>query len=196
MKGKYVVRKGLVIIISIIMLGVLSGFRNEEYNIRYNLHHIEEIKAMNIVFHSIKNKSKTEYHTKELNKKEEIRKKEEEKQRQQAITQTTPLTQYIQNEGALNRSCGVFYGPNGKETYYNLNMSGVIAIMRGMGNNDEYWIREDGVKMLGDYIMVACHLGLRPRGSLIETSLGTGIVCDTGGFAQNNPTQIDIAVNW
>ena len=75
-------------------------------------------------------------------------------------------------------------------------MSGVVNIMRGMGNTDEYWVREDGCKMLGDYIMVAANLDLHPRGSIVETSLGEGIVCDTGGFAQNNPTQLDIAVTW
>jgi hypothetical protein len=31
---------------------------------------------------------------------------------------------------------------------------------------------------------------------LVETSLGTGLVCDTGGFATNNIYQIDIAVDW
>lgn len=75
-------------------------------------------------------------------------------------------------------------------------MEGVVATMRAMGNNDEYWVREDGVKMLGDYVMVAAHLGIRPRGSIVETSLGKGIVCDTGGFAHGNPTQLDIATAW
>ena len=96
----------------------------------------------------------------------------------------------------LSKGRGVNYGPSGKETYYNLNMSGVVNIMRGMGNTDEYWVREDGCKMLGDYIMVAANLDLHPRGSIVETSLGEGIVCDTGGFSQNNPTQLDIAVTW
>ena len=91
---------------------------------------------------------------------------------------------------------GVNYGPSGKETYYNLDMSGVVNIMRGMGNTDEYWVREDGCKMLGDYIMVAANLNIHPRGSIVETSLGEAIVCDTGGFASRNPTQIDIAVTW
>jgi 3D (Asp-Asp-Asp) domain-containing protein len=59
-----------------------------------------------------------------------------------------------------------------------------------------YWIREDGVKMFGDYIIVAANLELRPRGTIIECSLGTAIVCDTGGFAKKNKTQLDIAVNW
>jgi len=96
----------------------------------------------------------------------------------------------------LSAGKGVVYGPSGKETYYNLNMTGVVSIMRGIGNEDEYWVRDDGCKMLGDYIMVAANLKLRPRGSIVEPSLGKGIVCDTGGFARKNPTQIDIATTW
>lgn len=96
----------------------------------------------------------------------------------------------------LTPSAGVNAGPSGKETYYNLPMEGVVSIMRSIGNQDPYWVREDGVKMLGDYVMVAAHLPTRPRGSLIPTSLGMGIVCDTGTFALNNHTQLDIAVNW
>lgn len=75
-------------------------------------------------------------------------------------------------------------------------MDGVISIMRGIGNNDPYWVRGDGVKMLGDYVMIAADLSIRPRGSLVPTSLGMGIVCDTGSFIHSNPTQIDIAVAW
>ncbi len=96
----------------------------------------------------------------------------------------------------LSKGRGVNYGPSGKETYYNLNMNGVVNIMRGMGNTDEYWVRDDGCKMLGDYIMVAANLNIRPRGSIVETSLGDAIVCDTGVFAKRNPYQIDIAVTW
>ena len=99
----------------------------------------------------------------------------------------------------LSRSAGAIYGPSGKETYYNLNMGTIISVMRSLGFSEAdypYWIREDGCKMLGPYIMVAANYSLHPKGSLVETSLGTGIVCDTGGFAKNNPTQIDIATNW
>ena len=99
----------------------------------------------------------------------------------------------------LTKQSGVFNGPSGKETYYNLNMSGVVSIMRGMGYSEEeypYWVREDGVKMLGDYVMCAAAFSIRPRGSIVETSLGTALVCDTGGFAYYNETQIDIAVSW
>ena len=96
----------------------------------------------------------------------------------------------------LSRSNGSVKGPNGRETYYNLNMNGVVNIMRRMGNTDEYWVRDDGCKMLGNYIMCAANLGVHPRGSLVESSLGTCIVCDTGGFARGNSQQLDIAVTW
>ncbi len=91
---------------------------------------------------------------------------------------------------------GTIWGPSGKETYYNLPMQGVVSIMRRMGNTDPYWEREDGCKMLGDYIMVAANLDVHPRGSYVKTSLGMAIVCDTGTFAMYNPYQIDIAVTW
>lgn len=99
----------------------------------------------------------------------------------------------------LNARNGVVQGPSGKETYYNLPMDGVIKIMRNLGYSEEeypYWIRDDGVKMFGPYVMCAANLELRPRGTIIETSLGTAIVCDTGSFAEKNPTQLDIAVDW
>jgi len=96
----------------------------------------------------------------------------------------------------LSKSRGTITGPSGKETYYNLNMNGVVNIMRRMGNTDEYWVRDDGVKMLGDYIMVAANLNVHPRGSLVDTSLGKAIVCDTGGFAYSNPHQILIPFTW
>ncbi len=97
----------------------------------------------------------------------------------------------------LTAFAGVNYGPSGKETYYNLDMSGVVSIMRSMGNTDEYWVRDDGCKMLGDYIMVAADLNAHPRGSLVPTSLGMGIVCDTGGFVSNGSgVALDIATAW
>ena len=103
---------------------------------------------------------------------------------------------YYWDGPVLSKSAGAVYGPNGKETYYNLNMNGVIDTMRRMGYYGEYWVRNDGCKMLGDYIMCAANLGVHPRGSLVECSLGTCIVCDTGGFAAHNPNQLDIATTW
>lgn len=100
------------------------------------------------------------------------------------------------NGSRLTAGSGVNYGPSGKETYYNLDMTGVIYMMRCLGNTDEYWVRSDGCKMLGNYIMIAANLSIHPRGSLVQTSLGTGIVCDTGSFAEEDTNQIDIAVTW
>lgn len=125
-------------------------------------------------------------------KAEEAAKKKEEEKKLEIVE-----TSYSGSK--LTRSRGSIQGPSGKETYYNLNMNGVVSIMRRMGFSESeypYNVRADGVKCLGPYVMVAAHLGKRPRGSKVQTSLGTGIVCDTGGFASSNPTQIDIATAW
>lgn len=111
-----------------------------------------------------------------------------------------PETNYTPSSGGcLTAYAGVYNGPSGKETYYNLDMSGVISIMRSMGYGEEeypYWVREDGVKMFGPYVMVAAELSSRPKGTILECSLGTAMVVDTGGFASGNPTQLDIATTW
>ena len=96
----------------------------------------------------------------------------------------------------LTRSRGAISGPSGKETYYNLNMSGCINIMNSRGFHEPYWVRSDGVKMYGYYVMCAAGLSIRPKGSIVESSTGLAIVVDTGGFASRNPRQLDIAVTW
>ncbi len=109
------------------------------------------------------------------------------------------LEEFYWDGPVLNSYVGVVEGPSGKETYYNLPMDWVVSYMRQIGFDEEnypYYVREDGCKMLGDYIMVAANLDLRPRGTIVKTSLGWGIVADTGGFAANNRTQLDIAVDW
>lgn len=112
---------------------------------------------------------------------------------------TTEATPDVPIRSGLTAYAGVYNGPSGKETYYNLDMSRVVSIMRSMGYSEEdypYWIRDDGVKMLGPYVMVAAELSTRPKGTILESSLGTAIVVDTGGFASGNPTQLDIATAW
>ena len=145
-------------------------------------HEIIQTKASTVV------KEKTE-----ADKKAEEAAKKKEEEKKLAVVETS------YSGSKLTRSRGSIQGPSGKETYYNLNMSGVVSIMRRMGFSESeypYNVRADGVKCLGPYVMVAAHLGNRPRGSKVQTSLGTGIVCDTGGFASSNPTQIDIATSW
>ena len=101
------------------------------------------------------------------------------------------------NRPKLDNKNGVFYGPNGKETYYNLNMKEVVARMHRLGYSGDYWIRQDGVKMFSNYVMVAANLKKFPRGSIVDTSLGKGIVCDTGGFVYNGSGVVfDLAVAW
>ena len=96
----------------------------------------------------------------------------------------------------LNRSNGIVVGPIGKESYYNLRMNRVVQIMKDKGYDYEYWVRSDGVKMFGPYVMVAADLSIYPKGSLVECSLGTGIVCDTGDFVYSTDRALDIAVSW
>ena len=118
---------------------------------------------------------------------------EEEEERVSLASQTKSSSW----EGSvLNRYNGVNVGPSGKETYYNLNMNKIVAAMKRLGVNSEYWVRDDGVKMYGDYIMCAADLSVYPRGSIVETSLGTGIVCDTGAFVENGGIALDIATAW
>jgi len=84
------------------------------------------------------------------------------------------------------------------ETYYNLNMTGVMSIkQRECGGTTTVLIRADGVKTDDEgFVIVAADLRRYPRCSIVETSLGPGKVYDTGSFAHGNPEQFDIATNW
>lgn len=120
-----------------------------------------------------------------------------EKASQVEVVEAGSITEHLP-EGVLSKYGGVNWFEGHKETYYNLPMEGVINIARSKGNFDEYEyaVREDGVKTFGDYVMCAANYTVHPYGSIIHTSLGDGIVLDTGGFALTNPEAIDIAVNW
>lgn len=100
------------------------------------------------------------------------------------------------SESTLNKKNGVFYGPSGKESYYNLPMAGVVRSMKLEGHDLTYWVRKDGVKMFGDYVMVAADLSIRPKGTILNSSLGKAIVCDTGDFIYKDRYALDVAVAW
>lgn len=105
---------------------------------------------------------------------------------------------HVETGGRLTASGGVFMGPSGKETWYNLPMEVVISMMRGLGYSEEeypFWIREDNVKMFGRFVMVAADTNVRPKGTILDTSLGEGIVVDHCVRAETEPG-IDIAVMW
>ena len=106
----------------------------------------------------------------------------------------TPLITWTGRK--LTRSAGRIQGPNGPETYYNLNMTGCVWWMRNHGYDAQrypYWVRDDGCKMLGSYIMAAANLRHWPKGSIVESSLGWCIIVDTGYLSWS---QLDIAVSW
>ena len=97
----------------------------------------------------------------------------------------------------LNSSNGKVEGPSGIETYYNLPMSGCVKLMNHLGYYGTVWRRSDGAKMWDGYVMVAADLSIHPKGSLVETTLGTGIVVDTGDFVHNGSgVSLDIATAW
>ena len=77
---------------------------------------------------------------------------------------------------------GYYQGKLGVEGYYNLSYANgdcIINAMRSAGYSEKdypCWLREDGVWMLGDYVM--CAAVDYEYGTIIPTSLGDGIVCD------------------
>lgn len=107
-----------------------------------------------------------------------------------------PPVTIVDNPVPLDSTLGRVEGPSGQETYYNLNMKNCVKRLHDLGYEGEYWVREDGCKMFGDYIMCAADFSIRPLGTILESSLGYCIVADTGEFIYSNPTQIDIAVTW
>ena len=148
---------------------------------------------------SVENVMAIESDSKKENKEDNSQDTSSEPQENELIETVFESEEYstpVYDGSVLTASSGVNYYGSQRETYYNLDMSGCIDIMHSMGNTDEYWVRDDGVKMLGSYVMCAANLNVYPRGSLVETSLGTAIVVDTGGFADSDPYQIDIAVTW
>lgn len=100
---------------------------------------------------------------------------------------------YYPSGDVLTPDAGINYYNGVLETYYNMDMSGVVDWMHQLGYEGDYWVRSDGVKMFGNYVMVAADYDYEPKGTITETSLGLGIVCDTGlgGWAWH-----DIATTW
>ncbi len=94
----------------------------------------------------------------------------------------------------LTASIGrITYG-NHVETWYNLPMSRIVQRADTYyGLSDVYEVREDGVKTYNGLVIVAADWNVYPYGSLIETSLGTGIVLDTH---TTNSSVIDLATTW
>lgn len=89
-----------------------------------------------------------------------------------------------------------YYAKDGrytKETWCDLDPNNLVRLMKKQGIDLDFWIRDDGVYMYGDYVMVAADIphmdGTEQaaeyrKGDLVETSLGTGIVVDLCGMAE------------
>lgn len=79
------------------------------------------------------------------------------------------------------------------ETWYDLPMSKVIQNAQDAGIPCEYWIDERGVKMFGQWVIVAAHPS-KIRYTMVDTSLGEGIILDYHTTGQED--LIDIACAW
>lgn len=80
------------------------------------------------------------------------------------------------------------------ETWYNLPMTKVVERTdEQLGLSDMYWIRDDGCKMYGPWIIVAADPSVT-RYTIVETSRGTGIVLDTQ--TTGDADIFDLAVEW
>ena len=125
---------------------------------------------------------------------EDVRQSKLERRLQRKYTQ--PKVTYTVSTYGLNSYDGVNNFNGHRETYYNLDMNRVVSNAQNNGLCGEYWVREDGCKMFGDKIIVAANQELYPYGSVVETSLGEGIVLDTGTFIYQHPEGYDIATDW
>ena len=82
-----------------------------------------------------------------------------------------------------------------KETWYHLPMHNIVERADAYyGLEGVYDVREDGVKTYNGFLMLATDWNEYPFGSVIETSLGTGIVLDMQ--TTGNKQIVDIAVDW
>ncbi|MBR2704918.1 MAG: hypothetical protein IKE91_05565 [Clostridia bacterium] len=107
---------------------------------------------------------------------------------------TTTTTEVTYCEPHLNPHDGIVHAdqtPSGyEESFYNLPMFGCLDLLGY--SHDGYEERFDGVKTYNGYVMVATpDLEAHPKGSLIPTTLGMGIVVDFCPIGR-----LDVAVTW
>jgi len=93
----------------------------------------------------------------------------------------------------LTATLGRIKYQNHYETWYNLPMGKVVKEAQKRGIDAEYWVREDGCKMFGPWVIVAAHPSVT-RYTFVETSRGIGIVLDR--HTAGDPDLYDLAVNW
>lgn len=101
-------------------------------------------------------------------------------------------------------------GPSGLETFYNQDLKGIWTwfgekLHKAGWYYEDIRIRNDGVRVIKNrldgqwYVCCAADLKLRPRGIIVNTSLGKGVVLDYNGHVDlpgGSPTDIDICCYW
>ena len=103
-------------------------------------------------------------------------------------------TQLLLALTVLTAAKGVNTFMDHEERWYNLDMSRVVQTAKKNGIPGSYSVRPDGVKTYNGFVICA---GAPERyGEIIDTSLGKGLIIDTGEFVEEDPTMIDIATNW
>lgn len=99
----------------------------------------------------------------------------------------------ISSEDCLHPCLYNYTGNYKNESYYYYSPN-LVNIMYDKGYDYDYWVRNDGVQMFGDYVIVAANPDMHTYGDIIDTSLGKGIVCDIGGVSDKD--YIDIGTLW
>jgi glucan-binding YG repeat protein len=126
---------------------------------------------------------------------EEVETQSERKERKEAEAKAkaeaeaaAQTASYTTSSGGLTKSKGVVYYNGHRETYYSQ------RVLPGTGLNiPGRHVAEDGTIRDGDgYIVLASDLSYAARGTIIQTSLGTGKVYDTGCAYGT----IDIYTDW
>ena len=110
-----------------------------------------------------------------------------------SIRRLKGITTVLLAASILTATKGVNTFEGHQEKYYNLPMQRVVKRAQNMGIPCEYWVRADGVKMFGPWVICAAHPSVT-RYTQIETSLGPGIILDY--HTVKDKTLIDIATDW
>lgn len=105
-------------------------------------------------------------------------------------------TQTLLTLSVLTAAKGINTFMGHQESWYNLKMTKVVQRADAYyGLSDVYAIRKDGVKTYNGFVICAGNYQVHPYGSVVDTSLGTGIILDHTG-KETDKTVIDIATNW
>ena len=115
-----------------------------------------------------------------------------------------PEIEWVDQDGnVLENQEQVLYawwqGPNGLESYCQMDPNEFVQNLRDIGMDEEHypvWVRYDGMKMFGPYVICAANLEEHPIGSIVQGKFGEYIVVAATAEAQQIPEILKIAVDW